>query len=44
MAGTIFESFYVLGLKKGGPFHEWRVRPLSEPDNTLCEWGQFGTG
>ena len=44
--GGPFESFYDLGLKKGGPCPEWRVGPLSESDNKLCEWGGggFGTG
>ena len=28
-------------LKKGGPCPESRVDPLSESDNTLCEWGQI---
>ena len=40
-AGPFFESFYDLGLKKGGPCSESRVKPLSETDNTLCEWGKI---
>ena len=40
-AGPFFESFYDLGLKKGGPCSESRVGPLSESDNTLCEWGKY---
>ena len=43
-AGPFFESFYMfydLGLKKGGPCPESRVGPLSESDNTLCEWGNI---
>ena len=40
-AGPFFESFYDLGLKKGGPCPESRVGPLSESDNTLCEWGSI---
>ena len=40
-AGPFFESFYDLGLKKGGPCPESRVGPLSESDNTLCEWGNI---
>ena len=41
--GPFFESFYDLGLKKGGPCLESRVGPLSESDNrpTLCEWGNI---
>ena len=40
-AGPFFESFYDLGLKKGGPSPKSRVGPLSESDNTLCEWGNI---
>ena len=40
-AGPFFGSFYDLGLKKGGPCPESRVGPLSESDNTLCEWGNI---
>ena len=43
-AGPFFESFYDLGLKKGGPCPESRVGPLSESDNTLCEWGNIWDG
>ena len=39
-AGPFLESFYDSGLKKGGPCLESRVGPLSESDNTLCEWGK----
>ena len=40
-AGPFFESFHDLGLKKCGPCPESRVGPLSESDNTLCEWGNI---
>ena len=38
--GLFFESFYDLRLEKGGPCPESWVGPLSESDNTLCEWEQ----
>ena len=29
-----------IGTEKGGPCPESRVGPLSECDNTLCQWGK----
>ena len=40
-AGPFFEFFYDVELKKGGPCPESRVGPLSESNNTLCEWGNI---
>ena len=39
--GPFFESFYDLGLRKGGPCPESRVGPFAESDNKLCEWGKM---